>query len=161
MSVTSAPSAMASMALGHFLAAVFAGNQADDLDAVAVAQHVERKARRRRDVGFANIDIVDHAVRVHHRPGQRFGEKAAGFIRRGALQEDLKPVGIDLHPGKPSDTRSALTSSIERRSMAIAVMIATTMATAPAAMNERTVTKRGERIMGMARVRARDGLAWG
>jgi hypothetical protein len=62
---------------------------------------------------------------------------------------------------KPSDIRRALTSSIERRSMAIAVTIATTMATAPAAMNERMVTKKGVRIMGMARVRARDGLAWG
>jgi hypothetical protein len=77
------------------------------------------------------------------------------------LQEDLQPVRIDLRPGEALGHQQRVhildrpPFDRDRRDDA------TTIATAPAAMNERTVKKNGVRIMGMTRVRARDGLAWG
>jgi hypothetical protein len=59
------------------------------------------------------------------------------------LQEDLQPVGVDLRPGEAFGHQHAFTSSIDRRSMAIAATTATTIASAPAATNERMVKKTG------------------
>jgi hypothetical protein len=71
---------------GDFFAAIIARDQADDLDPVAVSQHVEREARHRGGVGDPDVGVVDHAVGVHDGGRARFREKTARLIGGGALQ---------------------------------------------------------------------------
>ena len=102
---------------GGFTSAVHIGgrHKADQLDAIIIAQHFNRKTRGNRGAGKRHLKTVPHAGGIYHRPCQVDGAKARGLIRRGAIQHNLQAIRRRCGPGDTFGHQRG----IDRRSRAV------------------------------------------
>jgi hypothetical protein len=147
MSVTSAPSAMASMALGDFFAAISPGTR----PMIWMPSPFRSMSSEKRGTGAASVTRMSTLLTTRSASTtdpRAIPRETARLIGCGALQEHLQTVGIDLRPGEAFGHQQRIhvldrpPFDGDRRDDATAI------AAAPATMNERMVKKSGVRIMG-------------